>query len=570
MFIVFEGIDGSGKTTLSNRLARTLAGSGLRVEHVREEGRYASRIAQSLRELGRDARNLALVPQAELLLLAAREAQLFEEVTRPALARADVVIADRFFYTAEVLAACGRGLDGGRVRQLVQAAAGGVQPDLVFLVDVDPHIARARRRVSKIVSKSASTAGPSRKNLAGAGLQRRLREGYLALAAEDPSRWMVLGNSDGSLDEIGEELVAWTRIAAHLGADAAIRAFAATASAKAPRPRSAATQGLGNAATRFLRWVDSRAATEPAVAAHFLGGLAGPGVDERRLALARHAPEVTAEGLAGLTDPVSWELRETLTAVAPRHVARSLRGQASRGELAARFRERLAPVVPSAVADSLTHSFDDASWRLRELLYDAVPANVVASLARCDDERAWSWRDALRGSSTPTPDIWNALCDSVEGLDGERAWKLRREAFAECPVAALASLQGVFSDAAWEWRERWAAKAPRIVMRTLQGSVDPRAWALRAALAPLCKEAIDSLSGLDVEPAWALRHSMADRWPSTVVKSLGETLASTSRGRDLLDRQLARHGDDLSLLKHVTSLSLATAATMTDTATAAS
>ena len=556
MFIVFEGIDGSGKTTLSNRLARTLAAGGLRVEHVREEGRYASPIAQSLRDFGRDSRNLAIAPETELLLLAAREAQLFAEVTRPALARADVVIADRFFYSAEVLATCGRGLDASRVRTLLRAAAGSVEPDLVFLIDADPHIARARRRVSKIGAPSGN--GSSRKNLAGAGLQRLLREGYLALAAADPRRWIVLGNTDESLEEIEEALVAWARIAVHLGPDAALRAFAATATVKPAAPPPPAD--LAAAAARFLSWVDARAATEPAVAAHFLGGLAGPGVDERRLARAKSAPRVIAEGLAGLVDPLSWELREALSTIAPRQVARSLRGGAARGDEAERLRLVLAPLAAADVADSLKGQLDESSWQFRQLLLGAAPRNVVASLAGCDDERAWMWRGRLRDASGNLTETWSALCDSIEGVDGPQAWELREAAFARVPVAAIASLKGLVSDTSWEWRERFAAKAPRVVMRSLSGSTDPRAWTLRQQLAPRCKEAIDSLSGLDAEPAWDLRLAMADRWPSTVVKSLGATLAATPRGQALLARQLAKHSSDLSLLKHATSLSLAASA----------
>src|SRR6185295_164445 len=110
MFIVFEGIDGSGKTTISNRVAAALRARGLTVEHLREGGAFASTVTQGIRDFCRDARNLALTPRAELLMYVAREVQLADEVLKPALAHADVVIADRYFYTAEVLARAGREL----------------------------------------------------------------------------------------------------------------------------------------------------------------------------------------------------------------------------------------------------------------------------------------------------------------------------------------------------------------------------------------------------------------------------------------------------------------------------
>ena len=100
MFIAFEGIDGSGKTTLSNRVATALRERDLTVEHAREGGWFASRVTQAIRDLCRDARNLALVPRAELLLYVAREIQLAEEVVVPALSRTDIVITDRYLYTA--------------------------------------------------------------------------------------------------------------------------------------------------------------------------------------------------------------------------------------------------------------------------------------------------------------------------------------------------------------------------------------------------------------------------------------------------------------------------------------
>ncbi len=175
--IVFEGIDGSGKTTLSNAVAAALRAQGLAVAHVREGGNFASAVTQGIREFGRDAKNVALSPHAELFVYLAREIQLLDEATAPALAANDVVIADRFFYTAELLATAGRGLTPAEVEPVVAAAKRGVEPDLVVLVDVDPHVARARRKVSKVGKYDPRP--PSRKGLAGVGLQFRLLDGYI-------------------------------------------------------------------------------------------------------------------------------------------------------------------------------------------------------------------------------------------------------------------------------------------------------------------------------------------------------------------------------------------------------
>src|SRR5262245_24999647 len=111
MFVVFEGIDGSGKTTISNRIAQMLRDGGGSVEHLREGGKFSSQVTQAIREFGRDARNLELTPHAEFFLYVTRDVQLLDEMTRPALGRAEVVIADRFLFSAEILARYGRGLD---------------------------------------------------------------------------------------------------------------------------------------------------------------------------------------------------------------------------------------------------------------------------------------------------------------------------------------------------------------------------------------------------------------------------------------------------------------------------
>ena len=201
MFIAFEGIDGSGKDDrLSNRVASTAARTGSQRRTRARGGLFASRVTQAIRDLCRDARNLALVARAELLLYVAREIQLAEEVVIPGLSRADVVITDRYLYTAEVLARQIRRLPDATIRAIIDDAAGGVWPDMVVLVDVDPSVARGRRKVAKLMSREQRPS--SRKGLAGSGLGQRLREGYLSLAAGDPNRWIVVDNTDADLDEL--------------------------------------------------------------------------------------------------------------------------------------------------------------------------------------------------------------------------------------------------------------------------------------------------------------------------------------------------------------------------------
>jgi dTMP kinase len=560
MFIAFEGIDGSGKTTLSNRVATALRERGLTVEHAREGGFFASRVTQSIRDLCRDARNLALVPRAELLLYVAREIQLAEEVVVPAMSRADIVITDRYLYTAEVLARQVRRLPEVTIRSIIDDAAGGVWPDMVVLVDVDPSVARGRRKVAKLMAREQRP--PSRKGLAGSGLGQRLREGYLALAGGDPARWVVVDNTDADLDQLVESVCDTILKARSQGVKSAVAGAQATrlralagdeTAAEAPKSAPVVTDA-DSALTKFLGWVDDRAQREPTLAAYVLAGLAGHGVDDRRLALAARVPRVIARGLRGLSDGVSWRLRRALVEAAPNEVAMSLNEQAAEAGPAWMLRELLSEVAPAEVAASLQGLDDETAWALREQLYDRVPEAVLGSLALLDTQRAWQWRERwIREKGTLDAAVAGyvtarAAARSITGLDGERAWEIRRAVRAAAPVPAIASLAGLTSDKAWRWRERMLGRAPKTVLATIAGLDDGRAWAMRVAMASNCREALDSLIGLDHPTAWELRDGCLELWPSCVIKSLG-VLVNGARGKELLHRALALFPDNISLLK---------------------
>jgi dTMP kinase len=550
MFVVFEGIDGSGKTTVSNRVAARLREGGITVEHLREGGKFSSAVTQAIREFGRDSRNLELTPQAEFFLYVTRDVQLLDEMTRPALDRAELVIADRFLYSAEVLARFGRGLPEGWVRPVLDAAARGLVPDLVVLVDVDPHIARARRQVAKVLTQDRRP--PSRKGLGGVGMQHRFRAGYLALAARDPGRWAVVDN-DAELDATVDRVHALLLGAVRQGVPAALGRFAQAPARRAAAPLPTIEDALG----AFLSWLDERARREPQVAAYFLSGIWGAGIDERRRALARQAPDTLLAGLNGLDDEVSWELREALAEQAPARVARSLSAVAGVHPRARRLRERLRVPVPGEVLISLDAIDDEPAWELREALYAASPALAAGSTTRIAGARAWALRERWLGTQNGFADYESArlACKAVTGVDDERAWEVRKQAQELAPIAALASVAYVDGERAWKWRARWVERAPKIVFATIRRSEDPRAWELRERMAETCKEAIDSLQDLGSARAWDLRERCADLWPSTVVKSLGPQ-ADTDRGRALTERQLRRYPDNVSLLKHAAAIAV--------------
>ena len=555
MFVVFEGIDGSGKTTLSSRVAKRLRETGVSVEHLREGGKFSSAVTQAIREFGRDARNLELTPAAEFMLMVTRDVQLLEERTRPALGQADIVIADRFLYSAENLARFGRGLPEDLVRPVLQAAARGLVPDLVILVDVDPQLARARRQAEKRATRVKRP--PSRKGLGGVGLQHRMSAGYAALATAEPERWLVVDN-DGELEANVERVTQLLRTALQRSPREAIKQFRAAQ----PARRAPVTELASPAAAleAFLSWLDARSLREPGVSAYFLSGLHGGDVDARRIALAERAPEAVLEACDGLDDAVSWSLRERLAGECPDAVARSLGGLPVANARAAALRAALRERAPLAVLGSYDTCADDEAYALREALYAQHPAIVIGSLNRLDDARAWALRERFlrEQGERAFSDYESArlICRSIAWLDADRAWELRKAAREVAPVAAIGSISGVMnSERAWKWRLRWVERAPKAVFGTLRHNRDARAWPLRLGFAPTCKEAIDSLQDLDEAEAWQLREKHADLWPSTVLKSLG-ALCKTEAGERLVARQLARHAANISLLKHASAIAL--------------
>jgi dTMP kinase len=553
MFVVFEGIDGSGKTTVSNQVAERLRVGGLSVKHLRAEGKFVSAVSEAIRDLGRDARNLELTPQAEFLLYVARDVQLIEEALRPALKLSDVVLADRFLYTAEILGRKGRHLPDSFTKPVLQAAAGGLEPDLVVLVDVDPVLARARRKAQKIAA--ADRRPPSRKGLSGVGLQHRLRRGYLELAQQNPDRWAVVDNED-SLEATVARVTELIQLTHAQGARPALERFRA---ASATRGQVAPLASKEDALAAFLDWVDLRLEREPRVAAYLLGGLYGPSIDERRRRLAERVPEAVLAALAGLTDDVSWTLRNELVGKHAAAVARTLVTIPNSDPRAAALRSALSAQFPDEVLMSSSRLDDEASWAVRERLYPQRPELVVGSLAGLDSARAWAlrndWLSKRLGDAALGYDTARVAAKSVNGLGGEAAWAIRERARSSAPVAALASLTLLSDEKSWRWRAEYLRLAPKVVMAGIKRSDHEKAWEMRRVVVNDCKEAIDSIQDLDGEPAWELREAHADTWPSTVVKSMG-ALADSGRGQALLRRQLTVHPANVSLLKHAAAVAL--------------
>jgi dTMP kinase len=559
VLVAFEGIDGSGKTTISNLVVERLQSRGLSVKHLRAEGKFASAVSEAIRTLARDSRNLDLVPRAEFLLYVARDVQLIEEHLREALVSHDVVLADRFLHTAEVLGRFGRHLPVDYIQPILRAASGGLTPDLVVLVDVDPVLARARRKASKLTAHDQRP--PSRKGLSGVGLTYRLRRGYLELAAQAPERWVVV-NNDTRLEAAVSQVTELIACAVRQGSRAGIAQFQAmvTSGAEArPRSTAGAPRSPEAALDALLHWLNERAESEPQVAAYVLSGLSGEPVDALRCRLAKRVPEVVLAGLSGLADDTSWDLRAALVESFPSDVARTLVGAAALDSRALALRPKMLPRAAAELVRTLARLEEDHAWELRDSLEHVCPDAVMSSLAGIDSSRAWSmrerWLERHHAALRDDEELARSAAKSVQGIQGDEAWRLRALARPASPLSCLGSLSGLQCERSFAEREHYLSRAPKLVMQTIRSLRHPRAWQMRRAVAMDTKEALDSITGLADPEAWELREQYADLWPSTVVKTLGP-LADTERGRALLRRQLDRHGGNVSLLKHAASIAL--------------
>lgn len=188
MFITFEGPDGCGKTTQITLLETYLSQQGYRIVRTREPG--GTGIGEQIRDILHNPENDEMTPRAEMLLYAASRAQLIGELVRPALARGDVVLADRYYDSTYAYQGYGRGLDLGLLRQITEFATGGLRPDLTLYLDIDPETGLRRRQADH-------SAEWNRLDAATLQFHERVRDGYRQLIEAEPARWVVL---DGRLD----------------------------------------------------------------------------------------------------------------------------------------------------------------------------------------------------------------------------------------------------------------------------------------------------------------------------------------------------------------------------------
>lgn len=203
LFITFEGPEGSGKSTQLRRLAARLRTEGRTVVETAEPGGTA--IGMQIRRVLLDAKNHELRPTTELLLMFAARAQNVDELILPALSRGEIVLCDRFTDSSLVYQGAARGLGADVVYEVDRIACRGLVPDLTIVVDIATELGLERARTRNQNTQDVET----RLDEHAVDFHRKVRDAYLQLAADEPSRIKMIDGS-GSEEDVEKEV--WSAV----------------------------------------------------------------------------------------------------------------------------------------------------------------------------------------------------------------------------------------------------------------------------------------------------------------------------------------------------------------------
>jgi dTMP kinase len=202
MFITFEGIEGSGKTTQIRRIGSLLTSKNVRHVITREPG--GTPIGKKIRSILLDSESKEMNPSTELLLYTADRKQHIMQVIAPSLQAGDIVLCDRYFDATLVYQGYARGLDIEMIKALHQLACSGLVPDMTFLFDLPP--ADGLSRAWQEIESGDRNNNETRFEEEALLFHEKVRSGYLKLASLEPTRFHIIDASK-QRDDITEQII---------------------------------------------------------------------------------------------------------------------------------------------------------------------------------------------------------------------------------------------------------------------------------------------------------------------------------------------------------------------------
>ena len=192
MFFSIDGIDGTGKSTQVDRLCQWLLQQGGQVVTCRDPG--STHLGEAVRDLLLSRHDLAISRPSEMLLYMAARAQLVEEVIRPALGEGKTVVADRYLLANVAYQGYGGGLDVDTLWEVGRVATGGIMPDLTIVLDMP--VAEAATRLNRQLDRMEQQ---------GVAFHTRVRQGFLAEAARNPAKIVVI-DAQRSVEQVQADI----------------------------------------------------------------------------------------------------------------------------------------------------------------------------------------------------------------------------------------------------------------------------------------------------------------------------------------------------------------------------
>jgi dTMP kinase len=186
MFITLEGPEGSGKTSHIPYLVEYLREKGYIIFPTREPG--GTSIGEQIRDVLHSLKNTEMHPRTETLLYQAARAQFVEQVVRPRLVTGEIVLSDRYADSTLAYQGYGHQQDLEQVRALIKYATGGLVPDLTILLDVDVEVGLKRKQKADEWNRMDAYT---------VEFHQRVRNGYLEMVKQKPSRWVVVDAGQG-------------------------------------------------------------------------------------------------------------------------------------------------------------------------------------------------------------------------------------------------------------------------------------------------------------------------------------------------------------------------------------